>query len=56
VTQRVTQLFTADVDLTIGDYEVTLTSAEVMEIIEGLEMIGIRVVVDHPQRTSFTAL
>jgi hypothetical protein len=33
-----------EVDLTIGDYEVTLTSAEVMEIIEKLEMIGISVV------------
>jgi hypothetical protein len=32
-----------EVELTIGDYKVTLTSAEVLEIIEGLEMIGIRV-------------
>jgi hypothetical protein len=37
-----------EVDLTVGDYEVTLTSAEVMEIIEGLEMIGISVVPARP--------
>ncbi len=33
-----------EVELSLGDYEVTLTSAEVLEIIEGLEAIGISLV------------
>ncbi len=33
-----------ETDLTMGDYTVTLTSVELLQIIEGLESIGIHIV------------